>query len=277
MDILLPLRIIWRASLQPAFEKRAERLRNARRTESFNLRDKTRDHGVVELFKKLTPSAAPPLRLVGGKSDGGYLVPDLQNSRLALFSAGVGHVVDFEYEFAERGCNVYLADGTVSKPPREHLNFSFTRQNIGLGKAEISLESWIWSNVTSSNPIAIQMDIEGAEWVALSKESISDETLSAIEWIVVEFHGMERLWEDEPWRVMSSVLNRVLMFFMPVAVHANNCAPGMEIDGRTFPSVFEVTFLNRRAGHDVSSKDLVFPSFRNCPNRPPIEWPIAAS
>lgn len=274
MDFFLPLRIVWRATLQPDFEKRMARLRELRKIARFNRRDKSRDQEVVELFRRLTPSVAPPLRLVGGSSDGGYLIPDYELPGLALFSAGVGHVVEFEYDFAERGCDVFLADGTVSQPPRAHPNFFFEAKNIGLSKTEISLETWILGNAQPAQPIAIQMDIEGAEWVALSKESISDETLARIEWIVVEFHAIERLWRDKSWAGMVSVIDRMLEYFLPVAVHANNCASGLKIDNCTLPTVFEVTFLNKRAGNDATPDNRIFPTFRNCPNRPLIEWPI---
>lgn len=275
MDFIYPLRVVWRATLQSAYEKWAARFRDLQGERRFDRRDRSLDARAIDFYRRLTPSAAPPLKLVGGPSDGGYLVPDFPPARLALFSAGVGHVVDFEYEFAELGCPVFLADGTVSKPPRAHPNFFFEPQNIGLGKSEISLDSWINGRTEPSQPLAIQMDIEGAEWAALLRDSISDNTLSRVQWMVVEFHAFERFWSEKHFPGMSLVLDRLLKTFLPIAVHSNNCASGLNIEGRRFPRVFEVTFLNRSLESSASPEHLMFPDFQNCPNRPRVDWPIS--
>lgn len=213
------------------------------------------------------------MELFGGSSDGGYLVPHFPLSNMVLFSAGVGHVVDFEFEFAERGHKVILADGTVSDLPRNHSNFTFEARNIGLAEGEIALGAWISSHLQPTEVAAMQMDIEGSEWVALSSESISDDVLSVVEWLVVEFHGLERIWSGKSRSSMIAVIDRLLKFFLPIAVHANNCGPRLKVGDRELPSVFEVTFLNRKKQSLAEPGNVVFPAFSNCPNRRVLQWP----
>lgn len=277
LDLLYPLRVAWRKSLQPWWEIHAANFRKIRSAKRFSRRDISVDPLVVSVFQRLTPVVAPPLKLVGGPYDGGYFVPENSTQDLVLFSCGVGHVVNFEYDFAERGHKVFLADGTVAEPPLSHSNFTFEAINIGLSPGEIALGTWIESHLQGAEVAAIQMDIEGAEWAALSPESISSEILSAVEWVVVEFHSIQRLWEGESRPVMLGVIDRMLEFFVPVSVHSNNCAPALPLDNREFPSVFEVTFLNKRMHRLVTSENVFFPDFQNCNRRPPVIWPIGGN
>ena len=97
MGLLRLLRILWRATFQPSFEKRSALRRERKRVRDFNRRDRSLDLRAVAQFRRLTPTTAPPQQLVGGATDGGYLVPEIGLAGLSLFSPGVGHVVDFEY------------------------------------------------------------------------------------------------------------------------------------------------------------------------------------
>lgn len=277
MDILFPLKVAWRSTFQKKYEKHAAYYRRVRRSKRFSRRDNSIDPIVIEILRRLTPSVAPPMKLVGGSSDGGYLVPDIPISNMVLFSAGVGHVVDFEFEFAERGHKVILADGTVSDLPRSHSNFRFEARNIGLAKGEIALGAWISLHLQPTEVAAIQMDIEGAEWDALSSSSISDELLSGVEWLVVEFHGLERIWSDRFRSSMIGVIDRLLEFFIPVAAHANNCGHRLKVGDYELPSVFEVTFFNRGGQSLAAPGNVVFPNFSNCPDRRTLQWPNVAN
>lgn len=275
MGLLGLLRILWRATFQPSFEKRSALMRERKRVRDFNRRDRSLDLRAVAQFRRLTPTTAPPQQLVGGATDGGYLVPEIGLAGLSLFSPGVGHVVDFEYNFAERGHKVFLADATVFEPPRPHDNFFFERKNLGSGKNEILLGPWIDSHSGPDELVAVQMDIEGAEWEALTPYSVSDETLARVAWMVVEFHGTQNFWSESSAAQMISVVDRMLEFFIPTAVHANNCAPGLDVGQHLLPSVFEVTFLNKSFQESASPSNVVFPEFLNCPKRGPLTWPVA--
>jgi len=274
VDLLKPVRKLWRATFQSSFEKRSASKREEKRVRDFNRRDRSLDARAVEQFARLTPTVAPPQQLVGGTTDGGYLVPDINLGDFTLFSPGVGHVVNFEYHFAELGHKVFLTDASVSKPPRPHDNFFFEQKNLGSRKSEVLLGPWIDSHSGPEELVAVQMDIEGGEWEALAPYSVSDKTLSRVAWMVVEFHGLQKLWTESDARRMISVFDRILEFFIPTAVHANNCAPGLEVGQYFLPSVFEVTLLNKTFQESVSPSHLIFPEFSNCPNRPTLRWPF---
>lgn len=66
---------------------------------------------LMGLIRSLAP-VIPPQGLIrlGPASDGGYLVPDDLAGIRACFSPGVSKVSDFEFDCANRGMQVFLAD-----------------------------------------------------------------------------------------------------------------------------------------------------------------------
>jgi len=69
----------------------------------------------------------------GSKHDGGYLIPDDLDGIEACFSAGVGRVVDFERDMANRGIKCFLADYSTDGPPIQNDLFDFRRNTSALG------------------------------------------------------------------------------------------------------------------------------------------------
>lgn len=276
MGLMDSVRWAWRRTLQPRYEARASKRREVVREERFRQRDHDLDREAVEFLRSLHPEKAPEMVLVGGETDGGYFVPSLDLTNYKLFSPGVGHVVDFEYEFASQGHDVFMLDGTVQQLPKEHEKFNFVSKNLGMASGEISLGDWISEHAESGEEVVLQMDIEGAEWEAFSLDAIDDEILDSIAWMVVEFHGMEDFWKDSHRPKMLGTVARILENHFPAAVHPNNCAPWLSLTGIHLPRVFEVTFVNRRYAPLAAEANVQFPRFRNCPNRPSLVWPFSA-
>jgi len=69
---------------------------------------------VRALIDALRPAMTQvPLVRIGPEGDGGYLVPDSLAGINACFSPGVSTESGFEMQCAERGMDVFLADGSV--------------------------------------------------------------------------------------------------------------------------------------------------------------------
>lgn len=268
------LRKAWQDSLQPRYEAWASIRRSERRRAQFLRRDKALDQQALMFLRSLNPQMAPELSLVGGKTDGGYLIPLESPPQAKLFSPGVGHVVDFEFALASAGHKVFMIDGTVEGPPRQHENFLFEKRNLGFEHGAISLGSWIHERADVEEEIILQMDVEGEEWRAFLPRSIDDETLKRIAWMIVEFHGFENFWNDKKRPDMLATLERILENHFPAAVHPNNCGGALAVGAVNLPSVFEVTFVNRQYSSKAHRANLQMPDFSNCPNRPRVAWPF---
>lgn len=276
VDVLMPLRLMWRASFGPAYEKREAQRRRARQIQrDFDYRDSSIDGEALDWFRRLTPTMAPVTRLIGDGADGSYLVPDLDFGPLSVFSPGVGGSVEFELVFAEEGHEVFLADGTIDQLPKNHRNFSFTPKNIGDGPAEIGLGAWMEGALVSGRSPVLQVDIEGAEWQALLPTGIEEGLLRRIEWMVVEFHDFERVWDIDFKVNADIVLERILDLFVPIVAHPNNCAPSVRLGKLDLPTVFEMTFLNKRHLDKATIRfpDLPTAFHTNCARKPRLAWP----
>jgi len=188
-----------------------------------------------------------PLVRIGPEGDGGYLVPDSLAGIRACFSPGVSTESGFELQCAEKGMDVFLADGSVSAPPVNHRRFRFTQKHIGLtdDAHTITLDSWISeSGVGDDDDLVLQMDIEGFEYPALA--SLSTRRLRQFRFIIVEFHRLYLLWSKPSFELMDGVFRKLLQTHACVHIHPNNVAASFSHDGITIPSVMEFTFARRK-------------------------------
>lgn len=130
---------------------------------------------------------------VGPVGDGGYLVPkNALKNITTLFSPGVADESGFEMDCANRGMDVYLADGSVDAPSVDHPLFHFTRRHLtGDGESTadgmfMTLEDWMNASLPKgdkSSDLMLQMDIEGHEYDVLM--AAPDELLTRFKIIVV--------------------------------------------------------------------------------------------
>jgi len=199
---------------------------------------------VRALIDALRPAMTQvPLVRIGPEGDGGYLVPDSLAGINACFSPGVSTESGFEMQCAERGMDVFLADGSVIAPPVNHPRFRFTPKHIGLvdNSQTITLDSWISSTgIDEGDDLLLQMDIEGFEYPALA--SLSMHRLQQFRFIVVEFHRLYLLWSRPSFELMDGVFRKILQTHACVHIHPNNVAASFSHDGITIPSVMEFTF-----------------------------------
>lgn len=201
----------------------------------------------------LAPKQSPyPLRRIGGKKDGAYLVPDDLEGISSAFSPGVANRKEFEDELWQRFAIPshmadFSSDSSQFETPLIEGAQTFEKKWVGAkdDSDTLTLDRWISEKESSPNSdLLLQMDIEGAEYETLS--SVSDFTLQRFRVVVVELH---KVWthlssdsDDDP---LSSLVRRLQKFFVVVHAHPNNCCshktlPGMSV---RVPEVLEVTLL----------------------------------
>lgn len=185
---------------------------------------------------------------VGGASDGGYLVPDILDNVSVCFSPGVDKIASFEEELANRyGIDCYLADASVSKPPVENSRFDFQRKFLG-SRTEgdfITLAEWINSSIGPefSNNLLLQMDIEGAEFDVLA--TTSEEVLSRFKVMIIEFHGMSRIFDPISVHQILKIFTSICRDFYICHVHPNNVGGIAKCGSYEVPAVMEITFIRK--------------------------------
>lgn len=202
---------------------------------------------VTSLIQKLQPyNVGVDLIRLGPKGDGGYLVPDDLEGIDACFSPGVDTISSFEEECFHHGMKLFLADKSVAKP---NLNlaadeFSFLKKYVGCTVNEdyITMDEWVKeSKVGDKADLLLQIDIEGAEYITFI--NMSDSLMKQFRIMVVEFHGLQNLWNSEFYQVAETVFTKILQTHTCVHIHPNNYA---EIDtqlGVDIPILAEFTFL----------------------------------
>lgn len=227
---------------------------------------------------RVKPVLSPkPLVRLGGPADGGYLIPDDLDDVRACFSPGVSDVADFEADLASRGIDCFLADASVDGPPVENPRFRFEKKFLG---AEchghfMTLPEWVGRCAPADGDLLLQMDIEGAEYEVLYESPL--ETLRRFRIVVVEFHGLDALFERNGFDLIRLTFERLLRLFRVVHIHPNNCVPTVRFDRFAIPPVMEFTFLRRdRFGAVPPRSVTAFPHPLDRPNveaRPDILLP----
>ena len=204
------------------------------------------DFSMVEaLLGKLHPVASgKELIRLGPRGDGGYLIPDDLEGIKACFSPGVSNIAGFEIDCADRGMEVFMADGSVEMPPAFHPRFTFTQQFIGpTTRANfISLQDWVDKSLPDFGAdLLLQMDIEGSEYAVLL--SVPERLLRRFRIIVIEFHYLDYLFSQPIFAFYFHVFQKLLRHHTCVHIHPNNTCPPLKIGDLEIPQMAEFTFL----------------------------------
>ena len=198
---------------------------------------------------------APKMRIGSPDGDGGYVVIDLLDAKYdVLIAGGVADQVNFEDTFLDRwNVPCYAYDGTINdKFPVTKHPITFVGKNIG--PVETATETNLHHLFDAHEHIFVKMDIEGAEypWFA----SLDDAKLEKIEQMVVELHPVHQVEQ----------LNRLAKTHWLVHVHANNYGGMMQVNGMILPTVFECTFIRKKAGEQLELNTEPFPTDLDRPN-----------
>ena len=215
------------------------------RVKGWTISKSTSPKAIKKLISELKPIKTDLVR-IGPDTDGGYLVPDDLSGIEYCFSPGTSDQVGFELDLANRGKKIYLADWSVEKPPASHENFYFTKTFIGNYSDTnfISLEEWIdLQNLPSNSDLLLQMDVEGFEYEILLATPI--DVLKKFRVIVVEFHNLGKLFENEFFQFASLAFRKLLKNHSCVHIHPNNFGQQTERYGIQIPHLLEFTFYRK--------------------------------
>ncbi|MFV8839655.1 FkbM family methyltransferase [Salinimicrobium soli] len=205
---------------------------------------KANKSNVYNLIKSLRPVVTTHrLVRVGGDGDGGYLVPNDLSGIKACFSPGVGPVIEFEKECAEKGMKVFMADASVKKPEYNNKNIYFIDKYIGdqNKKDFVKFEDWIYTQgFKDDDEFILQMDVEGHEYEIF--KSVDSKLLQKFRIIVVEFHHLDKLKEDQFFKNALAAFNKILKNHTCVHIHPNNCRGEYDVFGMKVPRLLEFTF-----------------------------------
>ncbi|KAB1076511.1 hypothetical protein F6X53_22665 [Methylobacterium soli] len=175
-----------------------------------------------------------PKTRIGSNGDGGYVMADRFRSAQRVLSLGVGNNSDFEWQLACQGHKISLFDPTVDSPARPHGNFRFFKAGVAGedqgDKPYLSLLSILSkTDVLNRSDSILKMDVEGAEYEALSK--LPPERLNCFDQVVLELHHLNRLADAKFRMSFMDAIEPIAERFTLFHVHANNCAPVTFVGG----------------------------------------------
>ncbi len=204
---------------------------------------------VIDLIKNMHPYITQTdLIRLGPNGDGGYLVPDDLIGIEACFSAGVDQISEFESDCFKKGMKIFLADFSVDSPKldlsTEH--FNFIKKFIGCTNNEkyCTMDTWVSDKIVSLNSeLLLQMDIEGGEIASII--SMSDSLMKRFRIMVIEFHGIDCLWNPEYFNTFETVINKILKTHICVHIHPNNYFGISTQFGIEIPRLAEFTFYRK--------------------------------
>ncbi|MEM6932128.1 MAG: FkbM family methyltransferase [Pseudomonadota bacterium] len=197
-----------------------------------------------------------PLTRIGPMSDGGYLVPDDLEGLAACLSPGTSTEAGFDYEMADRGMPVIMADPTVEGPPVEHPNFRFEKKSVGSrdDTTSTTLRRLIEKHLADTEgDLILQMDIEGAEYAVLL--DLDPATLGRLRIMAIEFHHLDQVFAAGFGEIVAAAIAKLKQTHAVVHLHANNWRPLIRRGEIAIPPILEATFHRRdrhRPDPDVS-------------------------
>jgi len=219
----------------------------------------------------LRPVACEPLARIGGRNDGGYVVPlEAVTAAKALLSFGLSHDWTFERDFKRRnpGAIIHCYDHTVNfltalaysagqllraivRLDPGHLRKAFTwvdylrffradrihfRQRLWRDRENNSVTiDDAFDRLPKGTPAFVKMDIEGSEYRVLDDLLRHAPDIVAL---AIEFHDV-----DIAAGLFNSFVERIKRDFHIVHIHGNNLGGVAPFH---FPIAPEITFLNKR-------------------------------
>jgi len=228
-----------------------------------------------EIFNRIIPyDIKTELKRYGNMNkDGGYIFSskDLDKSKY-IYSYGIGPRIDqikFDQQMAEAGKTVYMYDGTISQPAKNHENFVFARENVN---SENIYEHIVKNGHENETDITAQIDVEGCEYEIFS--NCNEKVFDVFSQMNVEYHDMLE-YSEEKIKSLERISERYYAFH----IHLNNWMldaaehPEGWKDG--YGAVYEVSYIRKdcldftperyKGSFPVDGLDV--------PNRPDLEDP----
>ena len=187
-----------------------------------------------------------PLVRIGQNSDGGYVIAPIFDSKICV-NLGVGFEISADLALLDNGFKIYAFDGTVPNPLPEQNSYLFTQKNIGYASEYeklTTLEEIFKEPEVINTCDLILMDIEGHEHFVMKNEM---DYLTRSTQLVIEFHGLELLADKDFALGLNTALEKLSQTHYPIHVHANNAGGSIPVGGGSWPTILEVTFLQKNS------------------------------
>ncbi len=202
---------------------------------------------------------------LGGNSDGGYVLGELNETYDCYISAGISNEDSFSRDFIKKynmnEYNSFALDGTIKSYPYKYgANISFIKKNIN--NFNDNNNTNLSFLIKKYNNIFLKMDIEGGEypWIL----SLDDKKLNKFKQIVIEIHGIKSSNYYSIYYNKVKCLSKLSNLFYLIHAHGNNYSP--IING--IPDVIELTYVNKNYFTTVPrSNKKSLPSKLDFPNK----------
>jgi hypothetical protein len=204
---------------------------------------------------------------VGRDGDGGYVMIDDFRDIDGAVSLGVGDDVSWDEQIANYGIEVWQFDPTVLGPPAAHALFHFEplRAAGQDGEGAICLETILRTRLAGRDGMTLlKIDIEGDEWAVFN--ATNEDVLARFKQIVCEFHGLDRLGEEEFAGQVRATLEKLSRTHFVYHVHGNNCGNFTNVGNVVVPETLEVSF-GLRSAYRTGPNTLRFPTELDRPNQ----------
>ena len=182
-----------------------------------------------------------PLKRLGSKNDGGYVIANDLFHDDFLISFGIGNDVNFEIEIVEVIAGAQLYDDSISNLPTLVPKSVFFSERIDT-ESGVSLTDAL-SRIVDFKDLILKIDIEGSEWNVLDEASGPE--LSKFRQIIVEFHWLSEIMNEDFRKKVLRVLKKISETHIVINSHPNNWSDVLVIENLQIPNVVEVTFLRR--------------------------------
>lgn len=181
---------------------------------------------------------------LGVCQDGGYVIGVIEKDNVydCYISAGISNEESFTRDFVNKYNikkeNSFGFDGTIDTYPYHYTNeINFIKKNINEFNDDNNTNLSFLLDTYKN--IFLKMDIEAGEYPWLL--NVSEEQLSNIKQIVIEFHGIN----DDSWGVRlqdkTKCLEKLNRTHYIIHAHGNNCGT---ITG-SIPDTIELTYINK--------------------------------
>lgn len=188
---------------------------------------------------------------IGGEADGGYWFPKVDLPIAYLISPGVGASIAFDIEMAQRGTTCLLFDKSLEEsnlkfPNELNSHLRFIKRDVGLvnDNETVTLSDILANELEPGLATALQMDIEGAEYLTLA--SLSHEEMLRFDVLIIEFHSVTSLFFNSflGWQFRQVVAK--LMVSHELIYSQANIRGGYTSRGRfKVPHAIETTWIRK--------------------------------
>lgn len=206
-----------------------------------------------------------PKKRMGKWGDGGYVIVDGYNYDLYL-SCGIGPDVSFDKDFVKVHPNTkgYMFDGTLTSMPPQVGQLQIILENIGHENTEKTTN--LESESSGFKDIFIKMDIETYEWKWMRHFTNFD----GVKQLAVEVHGLFEECDKRGYgwagsgaydcTDMLEALKKIQETHYLVHLHSNSAANYQIVNGKTLPTVAELTYIRKRDSEVTGLNTTVLPT-----------------